>query len=426
MTKNFLKVCILCFSLLAAACESAEISMVKNAALEYDKSKKWGEVFDNYRYASEGEWLTLTAENGQELVRFQATYNVQGFFDEINAKKQVLPAAVAEKAKQILDSQTSVKLLADFAFTADKKYFSLSYLGFEINGSSPQRYEKQIENDFISLINNKPLNYLTLTEEGQHLVTYALIKAMFESASLNTLQFAAAFDVSMLNNAEVLLEDPNTDPRSPMIIYSVKDVEYYDQKQDIYLKLDYETTNMPEPEMDTVYLGREDVLKNLGNAEILYKNEMRVQLAPVSPQDFYDTLIRDSYCAINFGSENSGNIGMFLYPENNVYVTGVHTAAPASNFQEWIDGLAAQKEKRPADTSREEITLGNIKEQGAKIIAEFCIYETDACGELTVLKGSQAYNFIRKNQNNLLYNVYLGDITKDGVLVQLTPFTPEY
>lgn len=204
-----------------------------------------------------------------------------------------------------------------------------------------------------------------------------------------------------------------------MIIYTVKDIEYYDQKQDIYLKLDYEVTDKPDPEMDTVYLGREQVVENLGNAKILYKNAMRVPLTTINSKEFYNTLITDSYISIYFSDEKAGAIGMFIGMDNQKIELSPHSATPAIEFQEYLDKFFIKKSANaPApNTTREEIYINGLQEKNGVINVSYCISETDICDTVYAKKGTEAYNFIKSN--DILYKKFFCDIDTNGMIVKI-------
>ena len=233
-------------------------------------------------------------------------------------------------------------------------------------------------------------------------------------------RFTANYDVKAITNDFTV---PNLaeyeDTRSPMIIYTVKDIEYYDQKQDIYLKLDYEVTDKPDSDMDTVYLGREQVVENLGNAKILYKNAMRVPLTTINNKEFYNTLINDSYISIYFSDEKAGAIGMFIGIDNQKTELSPHSATPAIEFQEYLDKFFIKKSANaPApNTTREEIYINGLQEKNGVINVSYCISETDICDTLYAKKGTEAYNFIKSN--DVLYKTFFCDIDNNGMIAKI-------
>lgn len=71
---------VMCMSVvIISGCDKffgGDLSLVKNGAMDFDKSLTVGQAIDNYQYSKKTEWGALTTENGKRIVHVTSQIDI--------------------------------------------------------------------------------------------------------------------------------------------------------------------------------------------------------------------------------------------------------------------------------------------------------------------------------------------------------------
>lgn len=200
MFKKFmLTVCVLSVFFLQA-CESLEISMIKEASVDYDPSLTWGQAFDSYQYAIDPVWEVFETDRGQKFVRFTAKYDHKAMVTSLSEQFKNTFVSVMEGEPFFL--------VADFSIAADEKSFRVEYLGLEFQGETKTRSESDIEKDLIAIFENKPVKE-DVSETARYVILNGLSKSLLNFIPLDTPLGASFAHCGKINREEYPQKAPS-------------------------------------------------------------------------------------------------------------------------------------------------------------------------------------------------------------------------
>ena len=73
--------------IICISCDGGDINLVKNGAMNFDKSTTIGKVFSSYPYFSNREWKSFEDTQGRKIVEFTADVNFEGLMGEENVER---------------------------------------------------------------------------------------------------------------------------------------------------------------------------------------------------------------------------------------------------------------------------------------------------------------------------------------------------
>ena len=162
-----MKKVIICMVILSLLGCSDPIGIVKDGSLEINKATTVGKALDNYKYFSKTDWKTFKTDNGQTIVQFNGTIDINKLLssDLINSQS-MMHFPVPEDLKTTVAAQlsigaiTKVQYVMQFQLLMDKS-FKPSYVGMEAVCGDGKIESGNLGNDEItaiiqSIYNNSP------------------------------------------------------------------------------------------------------------------------------------------------------------------------------------------------------------------------------------------------------------------------------
>lgn len=103
------------------------VKSVKQGILDFDKSLKVGDAFDNYKYFSIKDWRAFETDQKRMVVEFKGNIRVDQYIDEIEKE-------FGKKFQLLKDSNfNSLEYVTQFAISQDDDSFKIAFCGFNVN-----------------------------------------------------------------------------------------------------------------------------------------------------------------------------------------------------------------------------------------------------------------------------------------------------
>ncbi len=262
------------------ACESSEISMVKEATVNYDPSLTWGKAFDTYQYISDPIWDMHETDRGQKIVTFKAKYDCSSFFGKNYSPK------FRDDLAEIM-SDKPLYLTANFTISNDEKSFQVTYLGLEYDGVSSKRLQDGIEYDLKSIFINDAV-FFNYPRNAHDAIYSSFLKTLLKSIA----------DRPIFVDSVIL-----SDGKAYYAIYSLEDVRIGDVTT---TNVKFQLTNIPKK--SKYHMPFTDFILQYPEYKILFEETSQYTLQDLTKEvNAPDLLLKDdanNKIVVFFGNKN--------------------------------------------------------------------------------------------------------------------------
>lgn len=268
MVKKFFLLCLLAMSIFLVACDSKEVSFVKDTPLSKGNPDiTYGSVLEDYPFASNAQWLELENGSKQKVIKYTAQYDALQFIS-FYMHKNVFSDDFKRDVKEILDKHP-INLVVEFTYHKPES-FKLSYVGFECEDERLERDFVFMKSDFDLIAAKEPIMLDAITPKAEKLLSYAVRKTLFDHWGEEDFAFACGFDVTkggIYGYKSTIGKYYATN----LLVFTVNNFKFDDKTFDITADLTYDVTDMrkgndggsfyKEDEIDEFLSGRKSLLK---------------------------------------------------------------------------------------------------------------------------------------------------------------------